>query len=153
MDRIRKLCYNLGNCTVIVYLLVFGVITCYRADGFNLLTPNPSGAANFWLCQKLALSLSKGHYRIAKKKLVVSKQKPKGFCAACPEPVEGSNHLMCQQKGAPPANFSLRDRGFARSKTGGCATRPKILPWVAFLGSDMLAAVVRFLPHKTTKIC
>ena len=45
MDRIRELCYNLGNCTLVVYLSEVSVVTCYKIDTFNLLTPNPSGAA------------------------------------------------------------------------------------------------------------
>ena len=44
MDRIRGLCYNLGNCTVVVYLLEVSVVTCYKINSFNLVTSNPGGA-------------------------------------------------------------------------------------------------------------
>lgn len=45
MDRSRKLCYNLGNCTVVVYPLEVSVLTCYKVNTFNLVAYNPGGAA------------------------------------------------------------------------------------------------------------
>ena len=63
MDRIRRLCYNLGNCAtveiathcfavlamtrnciLVVYLLEVSAITCYRIDTFNFEAYNPGGA-------------------------------------------------------------------------------------------------------------
>jgi len=63
--------------------------------------------------------------------------------------VEGSN--VPAKRCSACKFFPFGDRGFVRSKTGGCATRPKILPWVAFLGSDMLAAISVFSLTKPLK--
>jgi|GEM_PF-3556018 len=40
-----SVCYNLRNCILVVYQLVFGVISCYGARSFKMVAPNPSGAA------------------------------------------------------------------------------------------------------------
>lgn len=49
MDRNRKLCYNLGNCIVVVYLPGFSVVTCYKMLSFNLWAYNPGWAAKILL--------------------------------------------------------------------------------------------------------
>lgn len=39
------LAMTVENCILVVYRLAFGVVSCYNARSFNLLTSNPSGAA------------------------------------------------------------------------------------------------------------